>query len=200
MLVARLRPSVHSALAARSALARGALARGARMPARHALRAHSVTAAPTDGKVPLPTEFGPEDDPEEEPRFLEMVKLNYDRAAQLVPEIDDGLLELIKGCNAVIRVTFPIRRESGEIEVITGYRAQHSQHRLPTKGGIRFAPNVDLQEVEALAALMTYKCSIVDVPFGGAKGGIRINPKDYTAGELERSAPPRRPPAAAQTG
>jgi len=120
-----------------------------------------------------------------EPRFLEMVKLYFDRAA-VQTKLDLGILEVIKQCNNVIRVSFPIRRDNGRIEVIQGYRAQHSHHRLPCKGGIRYALSVDLQEVEALAGLMTYKCAMVDVPFGGAKGGIRIDPREYSVNELER--------------
>lgn len=113
-----------------------------------------------------------------------MVKLNFDAASKYTG-IEPGLLEVIKACNSVLRVNFPLRRDDGRTEVIRGYRAQHSHHRLPCKGGIRYADEVDLQEVEALASLMTYKCSIVDVPFGGAKGGIAINPKRYSAHELE---------------
>lgn len=97
-----------------------------------------------------------------------------------------GLLAQIKACNSVYRMQFPLKRDDGTIEVINGWRAQHSVHRLPTKGGIRFAPNVDEDEVSALAALMTYKCALVDVPFGGAKGAVRIDPAMYTIGELER--------------
>ncbi|ORZ29896.1 glutamate dehydrogenase, NAD(P)+ [Catenaria anguillulae PL171] len=92
----------------------------------------------------------------------------------------------MKATDSVLSVTFPIERENGTHEVIRGYRAQHSRHRAPVKGGIRFSPEVDLQEVEALASLMTFKCAVVDVPFGGAKGGICIDPKKYTKGELER--------------
>jgi len=130
--------------------------------------------------------YGPAEE-DEEPRFLEMVKLNFDKAAGILSkEYDAGLLEVIKGCNSVLRVQFPLRRDDDTIEIINAYRAQHSHHRLPTKGGIRFAPVVDLQEVEALASLMTYKCSMVDVPFGGAKGGIRITPQNYSKRELEK--------------
>ena len=113
-----------------------------------------------------------------------MVKLNFDTAARF-SGIDAGLLEVIKACNSLLRVNFPLHRDNGTTEVIRGYRAQHSHHRLPCKGGIRFSDEVDLQEVEALASLMTYKCAIVDVPYGGAKGGIAIDPKKYSVHELE---------------
>jgi glutamate dehydrogenase (NAD(P)+) len=133
-----------------------------------------------------PEDFGPELDPTVEPRFLEMVKMNFDRACKhLEGTHDAGILSLIRACNSVLRVTFPLRRDDGSVEAINGYRAQHSHHRLPCKGGIRYADAVDLQEVEALASLMTYKCSIVDVPFGGAKGGVHINPKNYNRHEIE---------------
>ncbi|MDP9179685.1 MAG: Glu/Leu/Phe/Val dehydrogenase, partial [Gemmatimonadota bacterium] len=97
-----------------------------------------------------------------------------------------GLLEQIKECNSVFRISFPLKRDDGTIEVIHGWRAQHSVHRLPTKGGIRFAAHVDEDEVSALAALMTYKCALVDVPFGGAKGAVRIDSRHYSEAELER--------------
>ncbi len=118
------------------------------------------------------------------PSFFETVNVYFERAAALT-DYPRGLLEQIKVCNAVYAVQFPIRRNGG-VEVISGWRAQHSHHRLPVKGGIRYAPTVNEDEVKALAALMTYKCAIVDVPFGGAKGGVRIDTKKYTAEELEQ--------------
>jgi glutamate dehydrogenase (NAD(P)+) len=116
--------------------------------------------------------------------FLESVNQNFDKAAAFT-DISKGILEQIKVCNAVYEVKFPLRI-GNNVQVIQAFRAQHSHHRLPTKGGIRYNEHVDKEEVEALAALMTYKCAIVDVPFGGAKGGVKINPKNYTEHQLER--------------
>ena len=110
----------------------------------------------------------------------------YFRAAAKFTDYPPGLLEQIRVCNSVYRFDFPLRRNSGEIEVIHAWRVEHSHHKMPVKGGIRYSPEVYEEEVMALAALMTYKCAIVDVPFGGAKGGIRIEPKDYQLNELER--------------
>jgi len=97
-----------------------------------------------------------------------------------------GVLNALKSCQSVLRVEFQIKDESGDFKNVVGYRAQHSLHRLPVKGGIRFAEEVDLQEVMALASLMTFKCAVVDVPFGGAKGGVACNPKQLSVDELER--------------
>ncbi|MEO5579958.1 MAG: Glu/Leu/Phe/Val dehydrogenase dimerization domain-containing protein, partial [Gemmatimonadaceae bacterium] len=118
------------------------------------------------------------------PMFAQVNKY-FDKAAAHL-DLPPGLLSQIKACNSVFRVSFPLKRDDGTIEVMSGWRAQHSVHRLPTKGGIRFAPNVDEDEVSALAALMTYKCALVDVPFGGAKGAVRIDSGKYSVAELER--------------
>ncbi len=118
-------------------------------------------------------------------RFFEQVNRYFDRAATLA-DYPRGLLEQIKACNIVCHVSFPLERDDDSVEVIHGWRAVHSSHKLPVKGGIRFAPTVSEDEVIALAALMTYKCAIVDVPFGGAKGGVRIDRSEYTEAELER--------------
>jgi glutamate dehydrogenase (NAD(P)+) len=98
--------------------------------------------------------------------------------------LDTGVAGAIKACDAVLQVRFPVEVR-GRIETFTGWRAVHSAHRLPSKGGIRFAPIVDQDEVEALAALMTYKCAIVDVPFGGSKGGLLIDPREYDRNEMQ---------------
>jgi len=115
--------------------------------------------------------------------FLDSVNLMFDRAAALL-DLPPGLAEHIKQCNSVFQVRFPVKLR-GEYRVLTGWRATHSEHRLPAKGGIRYSSRVTQADIEAMAALMTYKCAIVDVPFGGAKGGLCIDPKEYTEEELE---------------
>lgn len=118
------------------------------------------------------------------PLFAQVNKY-FDKAAAYF-DYPAGLLEQIKACNSIYRVRFPLKRDDGTIEVMHGWRAQHSVHRLPTKGGIRFSPQVDEDEVMALSALMTYKCALTDVPFGGAKGAVRVDPAKYSVHELER--------------
>uniref|UniRef100_A0A8C3PCE0 Glutamate dehydrogenase 1, mitochondrial n=1 Tax=Chrysemys picta bellii TaxID=8478 RepID=A0A8C3PCE0_CHRPI len=97
-----------------------------------------------------------------------------------------GILETIQRCSHVLEVSIPVKRDSGHWEVIEGWRAQHSQHLLPCKGGVRFSESISIDDVKALAALMTYKCAVVDVPFGGAMAGVKIDPKKYSEGELEK--------------
>ena len=116
--------------------------------------------------------------------FFHSVEMSFDKAAKFTTW-DSGLLEQIKQCNSVLRMHFPVK-VNDKIEVIKAYRVQHSHHKAPCKGGIRYSPEVNLDEVMALAALMTFKCAIVNVPFGGAKGGITIDPKKYSAYDLEK--------------
>ena len=116
--------------------------------------------------------------------FFDAVCNSFDKAAGYT-KFDKGILEQIKQCNSVLRMHFPVK-VGDKLEVIKAYRVQHSHHKLPCKGGIRFSEMVNLDEVMALAALMTYKCAIVNVPFGGAKGGIAINPRNYDAYTLEK--------------
>ena len=117
--------------------------------------------------------------------FFQSVERSFDKAAAFT-KFDLGILEQIKACNSVYQMRFPVKRDDGSIEVIEAYRVQHSQHKSPCKGGIRFSEEVNQDEVMALAALMTYKCAIVNVPFGGGKGGIKINPRNYSVYELEK--------------
>jgi glutamate dehydrogenase (NAD(P)+) len=136
--------------------------------------------------------------------FYRQVELFYDRAAKILEDklVEDmqksklsddlkrkqvrGILKIIKPCNHVLEIRFPIRRDNGELHMIEAYRAQHSQHRTPCKGGIRYSMDVNLDEVKALAALMTFKCACVDVPFGGGKAGVKINPKGKSHELVER--------------
>ena len=117
--------------------------------------------------------------------FFQSVEKSFDKAAKFT-KFDPGILEQIKACNSVYQMRFPVKRDDGSIEVIEAYRVQHSQHKSPCKGGIRFSDEVNQDEVMALASLMTYKCAIVNVPFGGGKGGIKINPRKYSVYELEK--------------
>jgi glutamate dehydrogenase (NAD(P)+) len=121
----------------------------------------------------------------QEHSFSQEVTRAFDRAATLTDH-HPTLLSQIRECTSVYHVALPLKRDNGKIEVIHAWRAEHSHHRMPTKGGIRYSLMVEEDEVRALAALMTFKCAIVDVPFGGAKGGIRIASHKYSVGELER--------------
>ena len=117
--------------------------------------------------------------------FFESVSSYFDRAARF-SAIDPGMLDQVKSCNSVYRMRFPVRQDDDSILVVEAFRAEHSHHRLPTKGGIRFSTHVHMDETIALASLMTYKCAIVGVPFGGAKGGVCIDPRTASEGFRER--------------
>jgi len=115
--------------------------------------------------------------------FRQNVDRMVDRALATM-DLDPGTAAAIKACNSVLQVKFPVSIR-GQVQVFTGWRAVHSTHRLPSKGGIRYAPYVNQDEMEALAALMTYKCAIIDIPFGGSKGGLLIDPSKYDRHELQ---------------
>lgn len=119
----------------------------------------------------------------QEPSFRESVDMMFSRAVALM-DLPPGLEEKIRVCNATYTVRFGVRLR-GQIQTFTGYRSVHSEHMEPVKGGIRFSMGVNQDEVEALAALMTYKCSLVEAPFGGSKGGLCIDPRKYDEHELE---------------
>jgi glutamate dehydrogenase (NAD(P)+) len=117
--------------------------------------------------------------------FFESVNHYFDRAASF-SALETGLIEQVRHCNSVYRMLFPVKTDDGGITVVEAYRAEHSHHRLPTKGGIRFSTYVDMDETIALASLMTYKCAVVGVPFGGAKGGVKVDPATMSEGFRER--------------
>jgi glutamate dehydrogenase (NAD(P)+) len=117
--------------------------------------------------------------------FLDQVNSAFDKAAAYTAH-PPGLLEQINICNRLYSMEFPLKRDDGSIEVIRAWRAEHSHHKLPVKGGIRYSTRVDADEIQALAALMTYKCAIVNVPFGGAKGGVEIDRRRFSEAEIER--------------
>jgi len=162
------------------------------------------TSTPVQGTLTIPERL--QHIPEaEDPGFFEMVEYFFHKSCVLIEDrlVDvnmkntrasredkvkkaHGILKIIEPCAHVLEVNFPLQRDDGTYEMITGYRAQHSHHRTPCKGGIRYSMDVCADEVKALSALMTYKCACVDVPFGGGKAGVKINPKVYSENELER--------------
>jgi glutamate dehydrogenase (NAD(P)+) len=134
----------------------------------------STLTAPAPAKAPM-DEFNP---------FQAMAQ-RFDVAADKLG-LDDGLKEVLRTPDKELTVAIPVTMDSGKLRVFTGYRVQHNFSRGPCKGGIRYAPDVNIDEVRALAAWMTWKCSVVDIPFGGGKGGVICDPRELSQGELER--------------
>jgi glutamate dehydrogenase (NAD(P)+) len=145
-----------------------------------------MMAIATDALVRTrPTELrAPHAAPDEDNPFVAMTA-RLDRAAAEL-ELDPGIYKILRHPERQLTVAIPVRMDSGEIEVFTGHRVVHNTARGPGKGGIRFDTRVSLDEVSALAAWMTWKCAVVDVPFGGAKGGVLCDPSSMSPGELER--------------
>ena len=119
------------------------------------------------------------------PNPFHVAQSQFNTAADLLG-LDDGYRQMLGDCDRELTVRFPVRLDSGRTRVFTGYRVQHDISRGPAKGGIRFHPDVSLDEVKALAMWMTWKCAVVDIPFGGAKGGVICTPQEHSPGELER--------------
>merc|ERR1719389_894979 len=186
---------------------RGAVVRGSEAAAGQAASVQQLqlhTSSACSGSLQIPDRL--KDIPTAaDPGFFEMVEYFFHKATILAEDnlIDEemktvratrdekvkkahGILKIIEPCAHVLEMNFPLQRDDGTYEMINGYRAQHSHHRSPCKGGIRYSTDVCADEVKALSALMTYKCACVDVPFGGGKAGIKIDPKAYSENELER--------------
>lgn len=117
--------------------------------------------------------------------FLNASRKYFEKAAAILG-LSQSIIEALSHPRVVFKFTFPFRDDNGDLHTIHGYRAQHTHHKLPTKGGIRMDEAVDLQETIALSMLMTWKCAVLDVPYGGAKGGIRVNPRKLSINEKER--------------
>jgi len=124
-------------------------------------------------------------EPVVEPRFLENVQLMVENAASKA-NIKPDMLKFLMACDNVIRFQIPVVRDNGNLEVLTCYRAQHKHHFMPVKGGTRYSEDMNLQETVALATLMTFKLTVANIPFGGAKGGIRFDPSKYSQAEVQR--------------
>jgi len=123
-------------------------------------------------------------EPKERPDQFAMAQEQFDMAADALG-LEEGQRKILRNVRRVLTVTFPVVMDNGSVEVYTGYRAQHNITRGPAKGGIRYHPDVTLDEVKALAMWMTWKCAVVNIPFGGAKGGIIVNPRELSLNELE---------------
>ena len=122
---------------------------------------------------------------QEELNPFEIAKQQFDRAADYL-ELDQSLRNVLRSAKRQLIVSIPVRMDGGETKVFEGYRVQHNIARGPAKGGIRYHPNVTLDEVKALASWMTWKCATVGIPYGGGKGGVVCDPKSLSMGELER--------------
>jgi glutamate dehydrogenase (NAD(P)+) len=105
--------------------------------------------------------------------------------ASAYTNINPKKIKLYKECNSTIKFRIPLERDDGKLVFLEAYRSQHKHHKLPTKGGVRYSDDISMEDVEGLAILMTMKCTLMDLPYGGAKGGVKINPKDYSINELQ---------------
>lgn len=167
-------------------------------PLRLFARPISVSSSSLFHMIPEELESIPTDS---DPQFSDMVKYNFHLSAQVLEDFFleklsqrkykdpnarmEAIINIMSSCQSCLRIDFPIKRDNSQYEMITSYRAHHCSHRTPMKGGVRYSLDVDADEVEALAALMTYKNACANVPFGGSKGGIRIDPTCYSKTELQ---------------